>query len=251
MAAVTSRAQLIEYSLRRLGAPVIEINVDPDQVDDRIDEALGKFQEFHSEATVRTFFKHMLTDSDMSNGYVDIPASIPFLTRMFPLNSSFSSPGNFFDFKYQLALNNVADMLNYVGDLAYYQQIQQYISTIDMIITGLPLVTFSRHQRRLYIHSDIYDGDLVSGQYIICEGYEIIDPETHTPVYNNSWLKKYTTALIKRQWGTNLSKFDGMVLPGGVTLNGKDIANEADDELEKLEEELRTIYEDPVDFFVG
>lgn len=249
--AVTSRQGLIDYSLRKLGDPVIEINVDPDQLEDRVDEALQKYQEFHYDATQKTFYKHQITATDISNGYVSLPASILFVTKMFALSSSFQSSRNFFDIKYQMMLNDIADMHNYIGDLAYFEQMQQYLSLLDMKLNGLPQVTFTRRQNRLYIHGDFADGDLGEGEYIVIEVHQIVDPEAYTSIYDDMWLKKYTAALIKRQWGSNLIKFEGMQLPGGVMLNGRQLYDDAIQEIDRLEEDLRSTFEEPIDFFVG
>lgn len=249
--AVTSRELLKEYCLRKLGEPVIEVNVDPDQLDDRVDEALQKYREFHADATTRVFIKHQMTADDISNGYITIPSNIIFLSRMFALSSSFQSSRNFFDIKYQMMLNDIADMHNYMGDLAYYEQMQQYLSLLDMKLNGAPITTFSRRQNRLYIHGDTVDGDLVAGDYIVVEAYEIVDGSTYSSLWDDMWLKKYTAALIKRQWGTNLLKFEGMQLPGGVTLNGRQLYEDSIQEIERLEEELRLTFELPPDMFVG
>ena len=206
MARPSSRDELIEYCLRRLGAPVIEINVDPDQVEDRIDEALEFYQEFHSDAVVKTYYKYLVTANDVVNEYITIPSNIIYLSRLFPVSNS-SSSVNFFDVKYQMMLNDITDLQNFAGDLAYYEQLQQYLSLIDMKLNGTPQVSFSRRQNRLYIFGDFADGDIKAGDYIIAEVYQIIDPDTFTSIYNDKFVKNYATALIKRQWGANLIKF--------------------------------------------
>ena len=250
MARPSSRDELIEYCLRRLGAPVIEINVDPDQVEDRIDEALEFYQEFHSDAVVKTYYKYLVTANDVVNEYITIPSNIIYLSRLFPVSNS-SSSVNFFDVKYQMMLNDITDLQNFAGDLAYYEQLQQYLSLIDMKLNGTPQVSFSRRQNRLYIFGDFADGDIKAGDYIIAEVYQIIDPDTFTSIYNDKFVKNYATALIKRQWGANLIKFEGMQLPGGVTLNGRQIYEDAMSDIEKLEEAVRLEQELPPDFFVG
>jgi len=251
MARPISRQTLIEYCLRSLGDPVIEINVDPEQIEDRIDEAIEFFREFHADATVRTFLKHQLTDSDLTNGYIPVSDNISDVISMFPIDGAASSTGGMFNIHYQLRLNDFATMSNFMGDLAYYEQMQQYLSLIDMKLKGTPQVDFSINQRRLYIHGDLVDGDLVSGDYVVAEAYTLIDPDTFTSIYNNKWLKEYATALIKRQWGSNLIKFEGMQLPGGVTLNGRQIFDDAQADIEKLREDLRLEHELPINFFVG
>lgn len=251
MANPTSRTTLIDYSKRKLGDPVIEINVDEDQLEDRLDEALQIFQEYHSEGTFRTFVSHQITATDVTNEYVSVASDILFVARMFAIDATFGSSINFFDIKYQMMLNDIADMHNYVGDLAYYEQMQQYLSLLDMKLNGTPQIEYSRKQDRLYIFGDFADGDLKAGDFIVYEAYKIIDPSTFTKVFNDMWLKEYTTALIKQQWGQNLIKFEGMQLPGGVTLNGRQIYDDATQDLERLRERLRLDHETPVDFFIG
>ena len=251
MATPTSRATLIEYCKRRLGDPVIEINVDDDQVEDRVDEALQYYQEYHSDATVRTYLKHQITATDVSNEYITLSNNILFVSKMFPLESSFNQSRNFFDIKYQMMLNDIADLMNFAGDLAYYEQMQQYLSLLDMKLNGVPQVLFSRRQNRLYIFGDFADGDIKAGDYIVAEVYTIVDPSAHTSVFNDMFVKEYTTALIKQQWGNNLIKFDGMQLPGGVVLNGRQIYDDATGEIEALRQKVRDEHELPPDFFVG
>ena len=247
MAAPSSRDTLIEYCLRRLGDPVIEINVDPDQLEDRVDEALQYYQEFHSDATVKTYLKHQVTADDVSNEYISISSNVIFVQKLFPISSSFNNSMNFFDIKYQMMLNDIADLQNFAGDLAYYDQMQQYLSLLDLKLNGHPQVNFSRRQNRLYIHGDFQDNDIKEDDYVVAEVLQIVDPSTHTTVFDDMWLKSYTTALIKRQWGANLIKFEGMQLPGGVTLNGRQIYDDAQADIEKLEEKVRMEQELPVD----
>jgi len=249
--AVTSRATLIDYCKRKLGEPVIEINVDEDQVEDRIDEALGYYQEYHSDATLKTYLKHQITSDDVSNEYITLSSDIIQVSKMFPLTSTFAASRNFFDIKYQIMLNDMHNLATFLGDLGYYEQMQQYLSLLDMKLNGMPQVNFSRRQNRLYIFGDFADSDIQVGDYIIAEVYQIVDPETHTSVYNDKWLKEYATALIKQQWGQNLIKFEGMQLPGGVTLNGRQIYDDASNDIEKLRENIRLEHELPPDFFVG
>lgn len=250
MAIPNSRQSLIDYCLRQLGDPVIEINVDPDQIEDRVDEALQYYQEYHDDATVRTYLKHQITSTDVANEYIPLSSNVLFLSQLFPLRSG-SITKDFFDIKYQLHLNDIANLQTYMGDLAYYEQMQQYLSLIDMKLNGTPQVQFVRKQNRLYIFGDFADNDLEVGDYVVAEVYQIIDPDTHTSIYNDKWLKEYTTALIKRQWGQNLIKFEGMQLPGGVTLNGRQIYEDAMGDIERLREEIRLQGEMPADFFVG
>ena len=150
-----------------------------------------------------------------------------------------------------MMLNDIADMQNFSGDLAYYEQLNQYLSLLDMKLNGEPQITFSRHKRRLYLHGDLKDGDIQVGDYIVYEAVTVIDESFHDKVWDDMWLKRYTTALFKRQWGANLIKFEGMQLPGGVTLNGRQLFDDAMAEIQRLEEEIRSSFELPPDFFVG
>lgn len=250
MANPTSRQTLIDWCKRRLGDPVIEINVDDDQLEDRVDEALQYYQEFHSDATYRAYLKHQITADDVANESVPVSSNVLFVSRVFNLVDN-TSARNFFDIKYQMHLNDIADLHSYIGDLAYYEQMQQYLSLLDMRLNGSVQSSFSRKQNRIHLYGDWGDGDLKVGDYIVAETYQLIDPSTYASVYNDMWLKEYTTALIKQQWGANLIKFEGMQLPGGVMLNGRQLFDDATADIERLREKIRMDHELPPDFFVG
>mgnify|MGYP003631498208 FL=1 len=250
MAVISTRQGLIDYCLRRLGDPVIEINVDVDQIEDKVDDSLQKYQEFHSDATLRAYLKHQVTQTDIDNKYIPIPSDVVFVTRVFPVTSTFGSSG-MFDIRYQMMLNSMADFITFAGDMSYFYQMQQYLSMVDQQLHGMPLVQWSRHQDKLYIFGDFNDGDLKIGDYVVAEIYSIVDPETYTSIYNDMFMKDFTTQLIKQQWGANMSKFDNMQLPGGVTVNGTQMYQEATEEIIRLEEKMRSEQEFPPDFFVG
>ena len=250
MANPSTRQGLIDYCLRRLGDPVIEINVDEDQIEDRVDEALQYFREYHSDATYRGYIQHQLTADDITNKYISISSNVQQVTKLFKLEQGLYSR-NMFSIKYQMHLNDIANMHSYIGDLAYYEQVMQYMSLLDQRLNGTPQVDYVRKQNRLYIHGNFEDGDIEAGEYIVAEVYSIIDEGDHTAVWNDMWLKEYTTQLLKLQWGTNLIKFEGMQLPGGVTLNGRQLYEDEMQELERLREKLRMDHELPVDFFLG
>ena len=250
MANPSTRQGLIDYCLRKLGAPVIEINVDEEQLEDRVDEALQFYREYNSDALVKTYLKHQVTADDVTNKYITVNDNILFVQRLFSIgNDAISS--SLFGLKYQMFLNDLYDLNTFVGSLAYYEQMQQYLSLIDMKITGSPLITFSRNQNRIYIHGEFEEGSIKADDYIVFETYQYIDPDTHTDIYNDISLKEYLTQLIKQQWGANLIKFEGMQLPGGVQLNGRQLYEDATQELERLREQMRLTHELPVDFFVG
>lgn len=250
MAVIASRDQLIDYCLRRLGEPVIEINVDVDQIEDKVDDALQMYQEYHSDATFRTFLKHQITQADKDNGYIPISSNVIFIRELFDINPTFSNV-DMFDIRYQMMLNSIGDFMNFAGGISYYYQLEQYLETLDMLLDGSPKVSFARRQGRLYIFGEFGSGDLNVGDYVVAEVYSIVDPETHTSIYDDMFVKNYTTSLIKQQWGMNMSKFEGMQLPGGVTINGRQLYDDATTELERLEEKLRLEQELPPDFFMG
>jgi hypothetical protein len=251
MASPNSRDTLIDYCKRRLGEPVIEINVDEDQLEDRVDESIQYFQEFHSDATFRAYVSHQLTSTDVTNKYITTSSDVHFVSRVFPLISSSSSSGQLFNLRYQMHLSELTDMSQFAGDIAYYEQIQQYLSLLDMTLNGHTMVDFARRQNRIYLHGHLEDLDVTAGDYIVYEVYNTINPDSHTSIYNDMWLKEYTTSLIKQQWGMNLMKFEGMQLPGGVILNGRQLFDDAQGEIQDLRERIRLEHEMPADFFVG
>jgi hypothetical protein len=145
----------------------------------------------------------------------------------------------------------MGDFVNFAGDLSYLFQMEQYLSLIDQQFNGMPQVRHSRRQGRLYIDGDFADGDIQAGDYIVAEVYQVIDPETYTSIWNDMFMKDYLTQLIKQQWGLNMSKFEGMQLPGGITISGRQMYEDATAEILRLEENLRLEQELPVDFFIG
>ena len=251
MATPASRTALSDYCLRALGHPVIEVNLDDDQIEDRIDEAIQYFQEYHSDAIIRNYRKHLVTADDITNEYISVPENLLFIKRVLPVKNSNTGGTDIFSLDYQLHMNDLYGLRD-PGDLVSYELTKQYMSLIDMKINGVTeQITFNRHRDRVEIPGFKWGTDISAGQYLVIEGYETVDPEAYTDVYNDMWLKKYCTALYKRQWGQNLIKFAGMVLPGGVTLEGRQIFDDATAEIEKLEERIRLDHEMPPDFFVG
>ena len=249
MAKPNSRQTLIDYCLRNLGHPVIELNIDEDQIDDRIDEGLQFYQHYHADAIEKVFLKHQVTQTDIDNGYIPIPELVTDVIRLLPIRDTMSA-NNLFDIKYQMHLNDMFS-LGYMGSLLEYSMAQQYLSTLDLIIdSDDKFVSFDRHRDQLRIDM-AWGEEVVVDDYLIVEAYRIIDPDTYTDVYNDYYLKKYCTALIKKQWGANLIKFEGMQMPGGVTFNGRQLFDDAVEELQKLEEEVRLNWEQPVDFYTG
>ena len=253
MAIPNTRQKLIDYCLRALGHPVIEINVDDDQIEDRIDESIQFYQEFHSDAVVRNLLKHQVTQTDINNGYISIPSSANILSINNVFNISNNNSGtSLFSVDYQLHLHDIFDLNSgsFAG-IVNYELTKQFLSLIDRNVNGVyEMIQYSRHKGRVNFHTDTLE-DLGAGNFVVFDGYSAVDPDTFAGVYNDMFLKKYATALVKRQWGLNLIKFEGMVLPGGVTMNGRAIYDDAITDIEKLEEKIRLEHELPPLDFIG
>ena len=246
MAQPTTRDEFKEWCLRKLGKPVIEINVDDDQVEDRIDESLSYYWDYHFDGAERTFLKRQLTADDISNKYIPVAENIIGVVNLFDIGDALSV-NNLFNIRYQFALNDMYDMSNY--RLQEYMMAMQHIQFIEEMLVGKQPIRYNRHINRLYIDMDW--GRVNAGDYIVAECYQIVDPATYADVYKDRWLQNYCSAKIKYQWGSNLTKFTGMQLPGGVTFNGEQILNDARDEIQRLEEDMITSYSLPVHDMVG
>ena len=257
MAKISNRNDFRDCVLRRLGYPVIEINVDDDQIEDRIDDGLQLFREYAADGQLRVFQPVLITQAMVDAKSIDLNTALPAVAnrildvvKVFMIGDSTSNV-NFFDIKYQMRLNDLADLATGVGDLAYYEHMQQYLSMIDLKLTGQPQIQFSRHSGTLFIAGDLRDGgDIKVGDYIMLEMF-VEEAESVGGVYNNLFMKNYVTAILKKQWGENISKFEGMTLPGGVTLNGRQLIDDAKEEIEREIEKLRNEYDNPPNFFVG
>ena len=253
--AITSRTLLQDYCLRRLGHPVIEINVDDEQVSDRIDDALEFFAEYHFDGVEKVFLKHTITADDITNEYIPMsdPASpvggpVISVRRVLPIANFNAFQTGFFNEEFQL---RIQDLNTFSGSsLINWQMSLQNFSMVDHLFTVQATVLFNRKQDKLYLETDWAD-KFDAGDILIIEAYRLLDPTQYTEVYNDIFLKKYCTALIKRQWGDNFKKFAGVQLPGGVTLNGKTIYDEAIDEINKIEEEMNLKWELPPDGFIA
>jgi hypothetical protein len=319
MAAVSTREGLKQYALRDLGAPVLEINVDDDQLEDRLDEALDYWRLYHYEGIEQIYLKQQIRASEITlstsvaatfvlaeiitgatsgataevcressrvstgtlllvrnvtgtftageaitgsaghnatlssitlreydNRYVEIPEYVWGVTKILSIGQA-SSSKNIFDLQYQLRLNDLYDLTS--TSLIYYKTVMSHLALLDLELNGHQGFRFNRLNNRLYLDAN-WATDFILGDYIIVQSYRAMDPTTWSKVYNEPWLKHYTTALFKKQWGTNLKKFSGIQLPGGVTLDGDKLYSEAIDEIEKLEQDLMT-KSAPLDFFMG
>jgi hypothetical protein len=281
MSKPASKQQLVDYCLRRLGAPVLEINVEEDQIDDLVDDALQYFHERHFDGVERMFLKYQITQEDIDRGsasaksprgsgittttgsstingvsktfnfyessnYIQIPDSVIGVEKIFKFNSSTISSG-MFSIKYQLFLND----LYYFNSiqLLQYSMVKSYLEDIDFLLTTDKQIRFNKRQNRLYLDFN-WEGNN-PGDFLVIDCYRILDPNDFTKVWNDSFLKKYLTSLIKKQWGQNLIKFRGVKLPGGIELNGREIYEDAERELSEIRDRMTTDYELPPYDFIG
>lgn len=317
MAKISTRAQFKDYCLRKLGHPVVQINVDDDQVEDRIDDAIAFFQDYHYDGTQQMYLKHQITQNDIDRQWIACPDAIQFITGILPFDQSNSSV-NMFDLRYQLRLHDLYDFtsVSYVS----YEITMQHIRTLNLLFSGTPQIRFNRKMDKLFLDID-WTRDVTVGQWIIIECYRVLSPDNTTltgtasisdssnvvtgtgttftsevsigdeivinsetrrivnidsdtslnvtsayassqtaqsitltgypDVWNDRILKAYATAKIKQQWGTNMKKFSGIQMPGGVTLNGKEIYDEATLELDSIEEDVKSTLSMPSEIFMG
>jgi hypothetical protein len=249
MAQANSRQSLKDYSLRRLGAPVIEINVDDAQIEDALDDALQFFAEYHFDGVEESYISHQVTQEDIDNKYINMDAindRVVSVTNILSINTNNSS---MFNPEYQLALSDFVGTFT-PGTLTNYAITKQHMSLVQQMLDPDKNFRFSRVTNKLYGDFD-WSSDLAVGDYVVIQAYVALDPNTYTEIYNDRLLKKYFTALVKRVWGNNLSKFTGIQLPGGVQFDGQRILSEAMEEVQRLEEEVQDKYELPPDFMVG
>lgn len=323
MATPTNRKEFKEYCLRKLGKPVIEINVDDDQIDDRIDEALKYYWDYHFDGSERLYYKYMIQDGDRRDavkeitivdggsgysnddvvvitkdpsdptgdgaqasivtdsagsiievnitvpgngytldptvsvtsgtgsgavlrgykgGYIKLPENVMGVVGIFPIGDPSLSANDIFNIRYQIALNDLYTLTSV--QLTPYYMAMEHLALIQQLLVGQQPVRFNRHTDKIYIDTDWQK--LPVGRFILIECYRVIDPNEYTDAWGDRWLAKYASSLIKKQWGTNLTKFTGMTLPGGVQFNGEKIYNDAVAEIEKLEEEMISSYSLPV-----
>ena len=256
MPSVNSRQALINYCLRRLGFPVIEINIDQDQIDDRIDDAIQYWQDYHFDGLQKVYYIKTITQTEITNKYVDLSnvrdasnnaLDIVGVTRLFPINDS-QATINMFDLRYQLRLNELYDFTS--ASYVNYTLTQQHLRSLELLFTGEVPIRFQRHMQRLFIDWAWGTSEAPAGAIMVIESYANIDASVYNKVWNDRWVKEYATALIKRSWGNNLKKFSGLQLPGGVTLNGDKIYEEAVEEIRNLESQMETQYGAPLEFMM-
>ena len=262
MAVPSTKATLKEYCLRALGKPVIDINVDDDQVDDRIDEAVQYFAQYHVDGVERMYLKYLVTADDITrmttdtsesvtdnsvtttykraDNFLVVPSSVISVVNVFPLSDRANL--NMFDVRYQLRLNDLYDFSS--TSIVHYEMTMRHLDFLDHILVGEKPMRFNHLSNRLFIDMD-WGTDITAGEYLIIEVFRKLDPDTYTDIYDDIYLKRYATALIKKQWGQNLSKFSGTAMLGGVTLNGPELFSTALQEQRQLEDEIRLNYEEP------
>lgn len=243
--AVASREQLKQYALRALGAPVLQINVSEEQLQDRIDEALQHFHTYHYDGIERVYLKHQITQDNIDTQSVTIPDYIYGVKRIIPFRQG-SSSQNLFDVQYQLRLNDLYELTN--TSMLYYSMVMQHMTLLDQLLNGYPQFEFNRLSSKLSL--EVNKTKMILGDWMIIECYRILDPSTSTKVWGDPWLKQYVEALFKKQWAVNLKKFQGMQLPGGVTIDGQSMYLEATQEIQQLEDDLRD-KSAPLGFMVG
>ena len=281
MAQPASRSDLVNYCKRQLGAPVLEINVADEQIDDLIDDALQYFYERHFDGVVQTFLKYKITEADIDRGrtrgnnktvgivtttadatidnqtvtfsyeensnYIQVPPSVIGITKIFKFDGANTVTNNMFSVKYQMFLNDIY----YFGgtELLTYAMTRSYLEDMDFLLNTQKQIRFNQRQDRLYL--DIDFAELSKDNYIVLDCYRLLDPNQFTRVWNDSFLKRYVTQLIKRQWGQNLMKFQGVKLPGGIELNGRQIYDDAQKELDSIREIMSNTYEIPPMDMIG
>ena len=246
MAIITSRDEFKEYCLRKLGKPVIEINVDDDQVEDRVTEAIRYYWDYHFDGAEKVYYKHAVTQNDINNKYITLPDNIIGVVNLFEVGQALNT-NNLFNIRYQIALNDLYTLTS-VSMVPYYMALS-HIQFLEQFLVGKQPLRYNRILNKCYIDMDWTI--IQEGNYLILEAYQVVDPEDYARGYNERWLQNYATVLIKEQWGNNLKKFSGMQLPGGVTFNGQQIYDEARTERAAMEQEMISSYSLPVTDMIG
>ena len=269
---ITTRETLKQYCLRALGKPVIDINVEDDQVEDRIDEGLQYFAQYHYDGVERMYLKYQVTAADITRArsdetlttvtdtadstvtaiwkegknYIPVPSTVMSVVQVFPFTDKAAL--NLFDVRYQLRLNDLYDFSS--TSIIHYDMTLRHLDLLDHILVGERAIRFNQHNNRLYLDMD-WANDVAAGDYLVVECFRKLDPATYTDAFDDIFLKKYVIQLVKRQWGSNLSKFQGVAMLGGVQLNGEQLYTQAQEEITKLEEQIQLSYELPPQHMIG
>jgi len=247
MAFPTNRTTFIDYMKRKLGHPVVEINVDNEQVEDAVDDALLMYRDYHFDGIERVFLKHTLTAEDITNKYLTLDNTITGVVSIFDVGLS-QNINNLFNLRYQLRMNDLFDFSNqsYVS----YVMAMRHVETLQENFVGKKPIRWNRMTHQLHIDLD-WKQDVLAGDIIIIDCYKIVNPNTYTDIWNDPWLKKYATSLLKKQWGSNIKKFGNVPMLGGLTFNGKEIYDEAEKEIKDAEDELKAAWTLPTFDMVG
>jgi hypothetical protein len=233
--AVLTREELKMYALRALGYPLVEIDITPEAMDDRIEEALAFFHEYYFDGSQKVFYKHQVTAQDITNKYITIPSTIWGIANIFPFSNSASVQPNIFDLQYQLRANDLRDITS--TSLIYYEQVMSHISLIDHMLTTQRQFRFNRNTDRLYIDMN-WENRVTPDSWLLLECYSIVDPAENAKMWNNRLLKEYVIALFKKQWAMAYAKFDNIQLPGGVSVDGKTMYADAKAEVDEIEQTI-------------
>lgn len=242
-----TREEFKQYCLRALGHPVIEVNITQDQMEDRIDESLRYYWDYHFDGSERVYYKHQIQAEDKDNKYITVPENIIGAVRVFPVADPMIRADDLFNIRYQIALNDLYTLTS-VSMIPYYM-VLQHLNLIAELLVGQQPIRFSRHKNKVYLDMDWHKVKV--GEFLIIEAFEVVDPTVYSNVWGDRWLLKYCTAKFKYQWGTNLTKYIGMSLPGGVQFNGDRILTDADNDIKMMEREMLSSYSTPVIDLVG
>lgn len=246
MARITNRQEFKTYCLQQLGEPLVQVNIDETQIENRVDQAIEYYRLYHYDGIERVYLKHQLTQLEVDQRFIELPEVIYGVSKVFPFVGA-SQSGNIFDLQYQLRLNDLYDLT--ATSVLYYVNVMSYLDMLDLLLNGHKQIRFNRLSGKLYLDEKLSQ-HIEAGKYIIVDCYRVMDPETNTLMYNDLWFRDYTTLLIKLQWAINLKKFSGLQLPGAVTLNGKEMYDEAMAEKKQMEDDMMTKGA-PLDWFMG
>lgn len=245
--AVANREELKEYALRALGAPLVDIDITDEQMEDRVDEAIAFFQEYYFDGVQKMFLKHQITAADIANGYITIPDHVWGIIKIFPVSNTTSTDLNIFDLQYQLRMNDLRDLTS--TSLIYYSQVMSHLSLIDYLLTKGKAIRWNRNTDKLYIDTN-WSASFKEGVWLIIECYSVLDPVESPKFWNNRVFKEYVIALFKKQWAQPLKKFQNITLPGGITVSGQDMYDEAVSEIDKIEDDIIGNGA-PLEFYIG
>lgn len=243
---VASRDQLIKYCFRSLGAPLVEIDVTDEQANDNVDNAIEFFRNYYFDGIEKVYLKHQIVQADIDNGYIELPDLIFGVTKVFPTANN-GTGASIFDFEYQLRMNDLRDLSS--TSMIYYEQANMHLSLINNLLNTSKQFRWNKLANKLYIDQN-WTLKAVLGDYILVECYRALDPEVATKFWDNMYFKKYVTALLKRQWGQNLSKYTGITLPGGISIDGATMYAQGKAEQEELEHDIAE-RQAPLEFFIG